>query len=77
MKVQAEVSCPECGAKFLADVLVNTFGRKPKNIPIKIVSKCLTTHPSVASAAKALGVSPSWLYNRFGREKVREMRGVI
>lgn len=52
------VQCPHCGKL----VLVNGLGRKPLNIPLKNVLESLQTHRDVASAARELECSPSYIF---------------
>ena len=52
------VQCPHCGKP----VVVNRFGRKPLNIPLKIVCEALQTHHSVVAAARELGCSEAYIF---------------
>ena len=54
-----KVQCPNCGEQ----VEVSGLGRKPLNIPLKIVYEALQTHQSVVSAAQQLGCSQGYIYN--------------
>ena len=47
------IQCPNCGKP----IVVNGLGRKPLNIPLKIVCEALQTHHSVAAAAQELGIA--------------------
>lgn len=53
-----KVQCQNCGQS----VVVNGFGRKPLNIPLKNVCEALQAHRSVAIAAKELGCSPGYIF---------------
>ena len=52
------ISCPHCGKS----VVVNGLGRKPLNIPLKIVYEALRAHSSVAAAAHDLGCSEAYIF---------------
>jgi len=52
------VSCPHCGKS----VVVNGLGRKPLNIPLKIVCDALQEHRSVKSAANELRCSEAYIF---------------
>ena len=53
------VQCPHCGKP----VRVNGLGRKPLNIPLKIVYEALQAHRSVALAARQLNCSQGYIFN--------------
>ena len=53
------VQCPNCGHS----VVVSGLGRKPLNIPLKIVCECLKEHRSVGAAANELGCSEGYIFN--------------
>jgi hypothetical protein len=53
-----KVQCPNCGKP----VMVNGLGRKPLNIPLKIVCEALQAYRSVDSAAKELGCSQGYIF---------------
>ena len=52
------VQCPNCGKS----VVVNGFGRKPLNIPLKNVCDSLQAHRNVVTAANALGCSAAYIF---------------
>ena len=52
------VQCPHCGKS----VAVSGLGRKPLNIPLKIVCECLKEHRSVGAAANELGCSQAYIF---------------
>ena len=52
------VQCPHCGKP----VVVNGLGRKPLNIPLKIVCECLRKHSSVVEATKELSCSQAYIF---------------
>jgi hypothetical protein len=52
------VKCPHCGGT----VLLNTFGRRPLNIPVTKVYDALQLHHSVTAAASELGCSRAYIY---------------
>jgi len=62
-----KVQCPNCGKS----VVVKGLGRKPLNIPLKIVCEALQAHRSVVATAKELGCSPAYI---FGVLKAKGMR---
>ena len=51
--------CPYCGKS----VSVNGLGRKPLNIPLKIVCEALQTHGNVVAAAQKLDCSQGYIFN--------------
>lgn len=53
------IQCPHCGET----VTVNGLGRKPLNISLKNVCESLSSHRSVAEAAKELGCSEGYIFN--------------
>ena len=52
------VQCPHCGKP----VVVNGLGRKPLNIPLKIVCEALQAHDSVVAAAQELKCSEAYIF---------------
>lgn len=52
------IQCPHCGGT----VLVNSFGRRPLNIPVTKVCDALQLHRSVTAAANELGCSRAYIY---------------
>jgi len=52
------IECPHCGKS----VVVNGLGRKPLNIPLKIVCEAIQAHRSVVSAAKELNCSQGYIF---------------
>ena len=52
------VQCPHCGKS----VVVNGLGRKPLNIPLKIVCEALQAHHSVVAAAQELNCSQGYIF---------------
>lgn len=52
------IHCPNCGEK----IVINRFGRKPLNIPLKNVYEALQAHGSVAAAANELGCSQGYIF---------------
>lgn len=54
-----KVLCPHCGES----VVVNGLGRKPLNIPLKIVCDALRAHSSVVEVANELKCSQGYIYN--------------
>ena len=52
------VQCPNCGKP----VAVDGLGRKPLNIPLKIVCEALQAHCSVAEAANELNCSQGYIF---------------
>ena len=53
------VQCPNCGKP----VVVNGLGRKPLNIPLKIVCESLQAHGSVVTASQELNCSQGYIFN--------------
>ena len=53
------VQCPNCGKP----VVVNGLGRKPLNMPLKIVCEALQAHGSVVAAAQELNCSQGYIFN--------------
>lgn len=54
------VRCPNCGHS----VVVNGLGRKPLNMPLKIVCESLRAHRSVVAAAhQELNCSEGYIFN--------------
>ena len=53
-----KVQCPNCGQP----VVVNGLGRKPLNIPLKIVCEALQTYRSAEGAAKELHCSQGYIF---------------
>ncbi len=70
-----KILCPHCGEI----VVLNSFGRRPLNVGVKIVCDALRTHRSVTAAAKVLGLSRGYIYKvlkeqgRSPRDFIREM----
>lgn len=52
------ILCPHCGKS----VTVNGMGRKPLNIPVKIICDTLRAHSTVLEAALELGCSRGYIY---------------
>lgn len=52
------VRCPNCGHS----VAVNGLGRKPLNIPLKIVCESLQAHRSVKAVAQELNCSEAYIF---------------
>lgn len=52
------IHCPNCGES----VVVNGLGRKPLNIPLKIVCEALRTHCNVVAAAQELNCSQGYIF---------------
>lgn len=52
------VKCPNCGES----VVVNGLGRKPLNIPFKIVCDALNKHHNVRDTAQELRCSPAYIF---------------
>lgn len=52
------IQCPKCGEK----VVLNRFGRKPLNIPLKNICECLRTYRNAAGAAQELGCSEGYIF---------------
>jgi hypothetical protein len=53
-----KVQCPNCGQS----VVVNGLGRKPLNMPLKIVCEAIQAHHSVVAAANELGCSQGYIF---------------
>ncbi len=53
-----KIHCPNCGET----ISVNGLGRKPLNIPLKIVCESLKEYGSVKAAANELGCSPAYIF---------------
>jgi hypothetical protein len=53
-----KIQCPNCGQS----IVVNGLGRKPLNIPLKIVCESLQAHRSVGAAANELGCSQAYIF---------------
>ena len=53
-----KVKCPHCGRT----VVVNSFGRKPLNIPLKNVCESLKAHRNVVTAANELNCSQGYIF---------------
>ena len=68
------VQCPHCGKS----VAVNGLGRKPLNIPLKIVCEALQTNRSVEGAARELHCSQGYIFKvlKANRLKAREVTEV-
>ena len=54
-----KVQCPNCGKS----VVVNSLGRKPLNIPLKIICEALQAHRSVKAATQELNCSEGYIFN--------------
>jgi len=54
-----KVQCPHCGNTLV----VNGLGRKPLNIPLKIVCEALQSYRSIGRAAKELHCSQGYIFN--------------
>lgn len=52
------IVCPHCGKS----VTVNGMGRKPLNIPVKIICDRLRAHSTVAGVALELGCSRGYIH---------------
>ena len=52
------IQCSNCGKS----VVVNGLGRKPLNIPLKIVCETLQTSSNVVAAANELKCSQAYIY---------------
>ena len=52
------VTCPNCGHS----VEVNGLGRKPLNIPLKIVCESLRAQRNIAATARELGCSQGYIF---------------
>jgi len=52
------VQCPHCGKP----VVVNGLGRKPLNIPLKIVCESLKAHRDMVAAAQELNCSQGYIF---------------
>jgi hypothetical protein len=53
-----KVQCPNCGQS----IVVNGLGRKPLNIPLKIVCESLRAHRSVKAVAQELNCSEGYIF---------------
>lgn len=53
-----KILCPNCGET----ISVKGLGRKPLNIPLKIVCESLRAHHNVLAAAKELGCSEGYIF---------------
>ena len=53
------IRCPHCGQS----VVVNGLGRKPLNIPLKIICEALQAHGNVAVTAAELKCSQGYIFN--------------
>ena len=53
------VQCPNCGEV----VVVNGFGRKRLNIPLKNIFESLKFHQDISIAAEELHCSQGYIYN--------------
>jgi len=53
-----KIVCPKCGE----DIEVSGLGRRPLNIPLKIVCESLRAHRNVLAAAKELGCSEGYIF---------------
>jgi len=53
-----KILCPNCGET----ISVNGLGRKPLNIPLKIVCEALQAHDSVVAAAQELKCSEGYIF---------------
>jgi len=53
-----KVRCPNCGEP----ISVNGLGRKPLNIPLKIVCDALQAHHNVMAAAQELSCSEGYIF---------------
>ena len=67
-----KIQCPNCGHS----VVVNGLGRKPLNIPLKIVCEALQAHSSIVAAAQELNCQPG-IYIRCLESKWTETQGRI
>lgn len=54
-----KIQCPNCGKQ----VVVNGLGRKPLNIPLKIVCEALQAHANVVAASQELNCSPGYIFS--------------
>lgn len=54
------IDCPKCHAK----IAVNNLGRKRLDMPVENVYDALLKHKTVAAAARALGVSRPFIYEK-------------
>ncbi len=61
------VQCPHCGKS----VVVYGLGRRPLNIPLKIVCESLQTHRNVAAAAQELMCSEAYIFGVLKANKLR------
>ena len=52
------VQCPHCGKS----VVVNGLGRRPLNIPLKIVCEALQAQRSIGAAAQELNCSQGYIF---------------
>ena len=61
------VQCPHCGK----NIVINGFGRKPLNIPLKNICESLQFHRDISLTAEELNCSEGYIFNALKASRLK------